>query len=300
MEPVLKFLCPPVPYIIDCGTFVYRIGDQHLQRKNYGIFDFIYVEQGKLFLGEDDRHWAVQEGEALLLRPDLNHYPTQPCQEETVIYWVHFQTFGSWGEFGGLEEAHDHQQEIRLKVEHERMTYLDPLDITRILVKKYSALSATAVEYIKKLVCLTQDPPQLVTWKKQSIFQELLQSMDEGENFIQDVAAIKVAEKIEQYLQAHYAQPITNAVLQEALNYHPNYMARCMQKVYGYTPMQYLTYLRLEEAKKMLINTNDSVARIAALTGFNESSYFSALFSRTEGISPLNFRKKYMHQYHQR
>ncbi|WP_367399863.1 helix-turn-helix domain-containing protein [Paenibacillus sp. 1781tsa1] len=66
-----------------------------------------------------------------------------------------------------------------------------------------------------------------------------------------------------------------------------------MLKVYGMTPMEYLLHYRIEQAKKLLLQTSWSVARIAEEIGFNHVSYFSSCFSKKEGISPSNFRNKF-------
>ena len=49
--------------------------------------------------------------------------------------------------------------------------------------------------------------------------------------------------------------------------------------------------MRLLTAKKMLINTDDSITKISYECGFDNSSYFSKLFKRSEKISPREYRK---------
>ena len=67
--------------------------------------------------------------------------------------------------------------------------------------------------------------------------------------------------------------------------------ARCMQREYGCTPMEYLLRFRIEQSKLLLMQTDWTVARIAEEVGFNQAPYFSSCFSRLEGMSPRQYRQ---------
>lgn len=60
----------------------------------------------------------------------------------------------------------------------------------------------------------------------------------------------------------------------------------------GYTPANYLIFLRLEKAKGMLQNTDKRLTDIAYDCGFYSSQHFSSTFSKWIGITPLTYRKK--------
>ena len=60
---------------------------------------------------------------------------------------------------------------------------------------------------------------------------------------------------------------------------------------YGITVVDYLTDLRVEEAKKLLVETDMTVSEISDETGFSDTSYFSKVFLRTVGISPTAYRR---------
>ncbi|GGG13130.1 hypothetical protein GCM10010912_66970 [Paenibacillus albidus] len=89
---------------------------------------------------------------------------------------------------------------------------------------------------------------------------------------------------------------ITNSMLQKELNYHPNYLAKSMLKAYGMTPMAYLQNYRLEQSKRLLLQTSWSVSRIAEDVGFHHVSHYSSCFSKKEGLSPKAFRSKFIRE----
>ncbi|WP_244163220.1 AraC family transcriptional regulator [Paenibacillus pectinilyticus] len=289
---ILHFISPPVPYFIDCGRAYYREGERHISRNSIGVFDFIVVKKGSLHLGEDGHEWVIQPGEAFILRPDSNHYGTAPCVSDTEIIWIHFHTFGSWEENSSMMQCLDNQ--AALINNHKQTAYLNHCEVCSIFLPKYIKLSQKSLDILEQFFKLDHEPRSLRNWKKQATFQLFIQHLDQEIANKTDSTATQLAEKIELYIRQNYTNKISNTLMQKELNYHPNYMAKCMLKVYGMTPMDYLMQYRIEQAKKLLIQTEWSMSRIAEEVGFMHATYFSSCFSTHEDISPLNFRKKFI------
>ena len=56
------------------------------------------------------------------------------------------------------------------------------------------------------------------------------------------------------------------------------------------TPLQYLQEVRLEQAKALLKHSNLTVAEIAFSVGYQDTSYFAALFKRMNAVTPIEYR----------
>ena len=56
---------------------------------------------------------------------------------------------------------------------------------------------------------------------------------------------------------------------------------------------EYLTHLRIEKAKSLLMHTDISNASIASRTGINSQQYFCRLFKKETGMSPQEYRRSY-------
>lgn len=77
----------------------------------------------------------------------------------------------------------------------------------------------------------------------------------------------------------------------EKLGVSVNYMMYCFKKKTGTTILNYRNEIRLAKAKRMLVNTDESITEIALQCGFGTSSYFGEMFTKSEGVSPLKYRK---------
>ncbi|RKP46306.1 AraC family transcriptional regulator [Cohnella endophytica] len=287
---IFHFVTPPIPYFIDSGKHTFIPGEKHVSRHSINVFDLIIVTKGKLFIGESNHEWTLDKDEAIILRPDAYHYGTAPCDEETEITWIHFQTFGAWDERNNIDECLENQ--IALFDKHKQNAYLNHSEVSSIFMPKKIEVSRTSMNDLTEFYALDHDPRPFRYWRKQTAFQTFMQNLNQDSGIANSSAAAQLAEKIELYIRQNYISKITNSVLKKQFNYHPNYLAKCMLKVYGVTPIDYLLQYRIEQAKKLLIQTDWSIGRISDEVGFNDPAYFSSVFTNKQGTSPTNFRKK--------
>lgn len=122
---------------------------------------------------------------------------------------------------------------------------------------------------------------------------QLLQRLTDGElrpNTSGEVGDRIVGQSIE-YMKAHFKEPIGRERLAEQLSLSPAYFSTMFRKLTGYSPIQYLTKIRLDEAKRLLRTTRLPVADVAAESGFADSFYFARVFAKETGLSPSEFRR---------
>jgi AraC-like DNA-binding protein len=68
--------------------------------------------------------------------------------------------------------------------------------------------------------------------------------------------------------------------------------ARLFRQVHGLTPLQYVNQIRVDRAKRLLMDSTMSVKEIAENLGFRDSPYLVRLFKKTTGASPGEFRAR--------
>lgn len=92
---------------------------------------------------------------------------------------------------------------------------------------------------------------------------------------------------IQRYIQEHYDEDIQIVELAEKFHFSNSYVGSAFKKQLGITPLQYLIYLRINEAKKLLLKYPERpVAEIGKQLGYDDPYYFSRIFKKQTGISP--------------
>lgn len=101
-----------------------------------------------------------------------------------------------------------------------------------------------------------------------------------------------IIRKIKKYINDFYYEDLTLNRISKLFYINPNYFSEFFKKENGISFNKYLTYVRIEMAKKYLLESKDlSIAEIAEKTGYSDSKYFSQVFRLMTQQSPSGFRK---------
>lgn len=100
-----------------------------------------------------------------------------------------------------------------------------------------------------------------------------------------------VLHAVEQYLRERYAGHITNQTLAAEFGYVPSYISMLFRQRFGVSPSEYLTQIRMKEAKRLMKEQPDLLIReVAEQVGYKSQHHFSRLFKKIEGIWPTGYR----------
>ena len=97
------------------------------------------------------------------------------------------------------------------------------------------------------------------------------------------------------YINQNYYNPSLS--LTDVAKYiHTNtaYLSRVFKKEMGIGVSEYMNRLRMEQAARLLRETNIRVSDVAEKVGIEDARYFSSLFKRYTGTSPSLYRKEFM------
>lgn len=96
------------------------------------------------------------------------------------------------------------------------------------------------------------------------------------------------------YIERNYQNPNLSIVdIAIQCNVNANYLCSMFKSVTGETINYYVNKLRIENAKKMMLETNMTIVKISQRCGFNDAKYFCKVFGKYTNLTPTNFRKKY-------
>jgi len=136
---------------------------------------------------------------------------------------------------------------------------------------------------------------------------DILSSADDVYTYLLDTIKNSVKHILEN-LERISGRPVSNAKLYIRENYNKNisisdiadnegfnvsYFSTLFKKETGQTFSEYLTHVRMNEAKRLLKETNLSVALVCEAVGYSDIKHFNALFRKNAGIKPSEYRKLY-------
>ncbi|MGE9880514.1 response regulator transcription factor [Blautia obeum] len=99
---------------------------------------------------------------------------------------------------------------------------------------------------------------------------------------------------ITRYLQEHLEEEVSLSVLAEEFHLNPQYISQLFKNEIGVGFLAYLTNIRMEKAKKLLLSTSFPIAEIAQKTGYGDYRVFTKVFKKAEGITPSQYRSEFL------
>lgn len=100
---------------------------------------------------------------------------------------------------------------------------------------------------------------------------------------------------VRRYIDLHFKEPLTLEQLSEEAHINKYYLSHAFKREYGVSPINYMISRRIDESKYLLAETDLSMSQIAQLLGFSSLSYFSQVFRKIHGSSPMEFRQSSKH-----
>jgi len=95
-----------------------------------------------------------------------------------------------------------------------------------------------------------------------------------------------------QYIINHFTEEIPLDELATVAHLSPAYLSQKFKIVTGIGYKEYINILRIQKAKKLLVQTDLSINKIAFDCGYTSANYFGDIFKKIANVSPSNYRKK--------
>ncbi|REK75140.1 AraC family transcriptional regulator [Paenibacillus paeoniae] len=100
-----------------------------------------------------------------------------------------------------------------------------------------------------------------------------------------------VIQQVVRHIHEHYRQNLSLESIAEQFNYSPRHLSMLFKGHTGSSLIEYLIRFRLHHAEELLRNTDASLRDIAAEVGYTDVYYFSRMFRKYMGQSPIRYRK---------
>lgn len=262
--PVLKDEVNLPMYINGIGA---RDTEFHfIREEGYPNHQIIYCVRGSGVLKLGGEEHEINAGDGFYLPPNVPHeyYPTDEIWE---THWITFE---------GREIPNMMQY---IKLEQARVFRIHDLNSLDAIFKKMLYLMRTNYYY----------GGQQCSAYLYQFFIEFNRVVN-MQNGTQDSAKLNQLQPVIDYLNTNYRKDITLAELSDLIGLSPQYLCRLFKECLNLRPFEYLARKRVQQAKLLLLEDKLNINEIASEVGYNDCSYFCAVFKRHEMLSPAEFR----------
>ena len=99
-------------------------------------------------------------------------------------------------------------------------------------------------------------------------------------------------EKAKEYIRQNYRKDLSLEEMSRQMDMSPYYFSKLFKEVTGSNFVEYVTGVRMDQAKKLLLQGKNSIKQICAEIGYSDPNYFSRIFKKYEGVTPSEYRER--------
>ncbi len=254
--------------------------------ESHDFWELVYADKSTVFCQADGKEIELAEGEILFHKPFEPHSLRSNGKTAPNVFIISFECKSESARF--FENRH-------LK-----------------LPKRFLRFIYAIIEESKKTFDLPYSDPQLKKMKLQSSptlgGQQLIKNYleillinllrSETEKAHPDTVFLqredfneRLAENAISFLKENLYSNLTVNDVCKALHYNKSYIFKQFKSATNHSVMAYFTKMKVEEAKRLLRETNWTIAQISEKLSFDTPNYFTKTFKRITGYAPLHYRK---------
>lgn len=260
--------------VTSCGTYKLYTKPKLPTWRPRGRLDFqlLYIASGKAhfhFGKEEQEETIIHAGHMVIYRPKEPQKYEYYATEQTEVYWVHFTGNNVTNLLRSYGICDD-----------KKVFYCGS-------GSEYKNLFCCMIDELQ--MCRDSYPEMLEMYLRQIFIR--LQRHFHSSAMLKNSHTVEEINKATAYFNEHYNETINIEEYAKQLHVSTSWFIRNFKQYTGYTPMQYILSKRIYNAEALLQNTRYNMTEIAQIVGYDNPLYFSRVFKKAKGISPLEYRK---------
>ena len=296
-------------YFISSGKPVERIRDVNNSYRDASrrFADRYMLDESCIILGNDDmpqRQKKIREtieaekkdsakdmdfDNIDIRKLDISGIDFKMLSQKTIL---HFLRSGTLSEVGDLVNEYFNsigedamgsimfRQYILMESLLSGLTFLDSMGVGRDKASEILGDLKDPIKYVETLD------------SSRDYIRMLLNKMIEYRNQVSDKKYLEIIEKAKKFIQDEYRnEDMSLQLVASNVNVSSNHFSAIFRKETGETFIDYLTRVRMENAKELLACTSMKTSEIGFEVGYRDPHYFSYIFKKTTGMSPKEYRR---------
>lgn len=241
----------------------------HIARpQGYPFFQWIQCHQGEGKLLINNKVYTIKENQGMFLYPNVIH-EYYPLEDPWQVDWISFDGY----------QIENYLKNIGI-TESKVLNVFNP----EIMLSK-----------MRKILFLLQSSNTMGILEGSTIAYDLLLDLlrycapNSENSVLQQYNRIK---PVLDYIDDNFDKIISLEELSEAANLTPQYLCTLFKNITGYRIFEYINNVRVKNSKEFILKYKDKqIKEIAKLSGYEDVSYFCAVFKKSEKITPAEFKK---------
>ena len=251
-------------YLVSCGYFQCNSQYSYKSSGNRPPL-FCYIIGGSLELEYESKHFKASSNDILLINCQKPHH--YYCTENCEFIFFHFNC------------------------------HCDP-NLTEHLIAQ-NASPIFTLDHARDIYNNIKEPIMKLCYQEQtsdaflsSMVYSTLCMLQQDTEAHPDSSSLQsnITANIVQYINNHINEELTLQNLADHVNLSVYYFSRIFKKETGYSPMEYVSMVKINYAKLILRTTNASITSIADSLGYSSASSFINAFKARRGLSPSKYR----------
>lgn len=270
----------PLKYI-HSGKLVSQNNFLHT-RRNIDTFVLLLVCTGTLYMNQDDQNYELTANSYFLLLPDHEHYGYQKSEGALTYYWCHFQI-----------------SDVGYKLlSSAQLAQCDPMK--HYIIPEFGILASAdrtslIFRQILDLAQMDDHSTDMNNYALSLLAMEITRDFAEHEKIgcDKETKVHYVITEIKEWIYLNYNNDLSLKQIADEFHYNKDYLSCVFKQYTGYSLLQYIHKIRISMAKQHLLNTSDSISKIAVESGFHDEKHFMKLFKKLENVTPTQYRNAF-------
>lgn len=275
----------PKPPETGMSTYVYD-APRNRYLRTMPFHHLLLVTAGSIQYESDEQTYTAGEGQLIHLVPYRRHR-IRSNGEPFRYAWIHYRLF--------VPERHRSLPP----------TFQD----THVAVGSADALAETSLDlpvhcapepFRQAMIgivgeCFAQEPGYLTAARGhlQILLAALVRESMPAERPLKTLSRDPLVDRALVYMHEHFADSLLVEQIAGVVNLSVGYFVSRFREATGFSPVEYLIRIRVDQSKRLLQTSAYSLTDIAAMCGFNSLAYYSRVFHHSEGCSPSVYRRRF-------
>lgn len=244
--------------------------------------EFDYAYKGSILIETGNKTYTIHQGEAYFINTNvMNTKRKAPGSGVTIEHAHLFHPLLLAGHYKSIFET----------------KYMNPvlknLSLEVLIIREDSKSGKEFLKILYTLTRLSKTPDSEFEIRSllSRAWKYLMEEIELQKKKLQPLYIQDRSKDMLSYIHKHYQEKITIADIASYVGVSEKECIRSFKNMFHQTPMDYLIRYRIEQAKRLLAETEEPVTSIAFMTGFQSSAYFTKTFRKLQEMTPKEFRR---------